>query len=118
MLFDHLVGAGEKRRRNVESERLGALKVEHQLELGWLHDWQVGRLLTLEDATSIKADLTVRVRKPASVAHQAAGRGKLAILVDRGHRMAERQCRKLCDPAVKEWIGANPKCTCPQLGQG
>jgi hypothetical protein len=28
-LFDHLIGRGEQRRRNVESERLGGFKIEH-----------------------------------------------------------------------------------------
>ncbi len=33
-LFDHLVGPGEDRRRHVEAERLGGLKVEDDLVLG------------------------------------------------------------------------------------
>ena len=35
-LFDHLVGEGEHPWRNIEAQRLGGLKVDHQLELGRL----------------------------------------------------------------------------------
>jgi hypothetical protein len=42
--FDHLIGAGEQRRRDDEAKRLGSLKVDDQLELGRLHDGQVDRL--------------------------------------------------------------------------
>ena len=43
-------------------------------------DRQVGRLLALENPAGVDAGLTVRVRKIAAVAHQAAGHGELAIL--------------------------------------
>src|SRR5215510_12521093 len=48
--FDHLVGAGEERRRHVEAERARGLQVDDELELGRAHDRQVGRFLALEDA--------------------------------------------------------------------
>jgi hypothetical protein len=32
-LLDHLVGAGEKRRRHGEAERLGSLEIEEHLDL-------------------------------------------------------------------------------------
>jgi hypothetical protein len=43
----------------------------------------------------------------ASVACQAAGRGELAILEDRGHRVASRQQRELLAPADEELVGAD-----------
>ena len=62
----------------VEAERLGGLEIDDQLELGRLHDRQVGRLLALEDAADIDADLTIRIRDVGSVAHQSAGFGEFA----------------------------------------
>jgi hypothetical protein len=34
-LFDHLVGAREKRRRHVEADRLGGLYIDHKFEFDW-----------------------------------------------------------------------------------
>jgi hypothetical protein len=46
--FDHLVGAGEERRRQFEAERIGGLEIDGKLELRWSLDrqrmpWQRGR---------------------------------------------------------------------------
>ena len=62
--FDHLVGAGEHGRRDVEAERPGRHQIDHQFEFGWLHHRQVRRFLALEDAPGIDADLTISVRIP------------------------------------------------------
>lgn len=37
--FNHLVGAGEERRRHGEAKRLGSLAVKNQFELCGLLDW-------------------------------------------------------------------------------
>src|SRR5262249_23255386 len=84
--FDHLVGAGEERRRNFEAKRPSGVEVDDQLYLGGLLDRQGGRLLAFENPPSVDAGLTLRVGDPAPVAHQAAGRGEFAKLVDRGHK--------------------------------
>jgi hypothetical protein len=42
--FDHLVGACEERRRDFDAERLGGLKIDHQIELDRQLDRQIGGL--------------------------------------------------------------------------
>ena len=78
-------------RRHGEAEHPGGLGVDDQLELARLHDRQVRRLGALEDAAGIDADLTPRIRKVGSVAHQPAGFGKFTHRICRGDRMARRQ---------------------------
>src|SRR6266545_5058554 len=117
-LLEHLVGAAEQRERHGEAQRPGGLEVDEQLDLGRLLHRQVGRLVALENPAAVDTDLTVRVRQTAAIAHQAAGGGKLAVLEDRGHRVADRQCGELLAPAIEQSIIADRQRACPQSGQG
>jgi hypothetical protein len=62
-LLNHLIGEGEELVWHGHAERPRAFKVDHQLDLTCLHDWQVARLLAIEDATSILADLLISAQK-------------------------------------------------------
>ena len=60
-LFDHLVGATLYRLWHGNAERLGGLEVDHQLDFRCLLDWQVRRLLALEDSAGIDASQTIDI---------------------------------------------------------
>src|SRR4029078_8624264 len=83
LLFDHLVGAGEKRWRDVDAELFRRLEIDYQLEFGGLHNRKVGWLFTLEDASDIDTCLPPSVRKVGTVADKAAKNGVHATVADR-----------------------------------
>jgi hypothetical protein len=57
--LDHLVGEQLHRIGHGETECIGGLQVDHQLELCRLHDRQIGRLGAFEDAADVAAGLVI-----------------------------------------------------------
>jgi hypothetical protein len=84
-LIDDLVGAGEKRRWEGESERFCGLEVDRQLELGRLQEWQIGWLRALKNTTDIGARLVVLIGYTGAVADQATGLGEITPAIDCGY---------------------------------
>jgi hypothetical protein len=53
-LFNHLVGAQQKRLGDFQPQCLGGLEIDDQLEFGRLLNWQVGRFGAIEDLNDIE----------------------------------------------------------------
>src|SRR5262249_54003346 len=66
--LNHLVREGQQLVWNLEAERFGRFEVDHQLEFGWLQDWQFSRLGTFENAAGIDARLSISAGKACPIA--------------------------------------------------
>src|SRR5262245_45286828 len=71
-LFDHLIGAGEQRCWDGQTERSCRFEIDRQMDLCRLHDRKVLWFFTLENPTNIDAPVTIRAWQAGSIAQQAA----------------------------------------------
>src|SRR5215470_3213535 len=71
-LLDHLISAGQERRRNGQAERLGSLEVDHQLEFPRLLHRQVARLSALQNSVDIDGGTPPYMRAIWTIAQQAS----------------------------------------------
>ena len=103
--FDHLVGAGEQRRRHGEAKHSGSLGVDDQIELAGLHHGQVRGLGAFEDAAGIDTELAKRIHDVGSITHQPANFDKLARRIERREPVERRQLDHLDTPGIQESVG-------------
>src|ERR1700730_4108123 len=93
--FDRLGGAVEQRRWDRQSERLGGLEIDHQLELGRLFDRKVARPGAFENPIDVVGHAPSQVEEPHAVGHQAACEHEFTYLRDRWDLVPEREPRHL-----------------------
>jgi hypothetical protein len=84
--FDHLVGAGEERRRDREAEGFGRLQVDRELELRRLLNRKVGRIAASENAIDVGRAATPEIGTVGGIAQEAAS------MCSRGPNMLGSRC--------------------------
>ncbi len=103
--FYDLVGEREQGWRHVEAERLSGLEVDHKLELGWLHDRQVGGQGAFQYATDVSAGLKVLIDNAGAIAQQTTVCRKIAPVVDCRNPITLGEFDDLLPPAIEKRIG-------------
>src|SRR6516164_1384642 len=89
--FDHLVGAGEQRERNVDSGCLGRLGVDHKVVLCWRLHRQVARLLAFENAIDVTSRAPVLSDWIRAIGDEAAPGDEGTGSVDRRQMVSGRK---------------------------
>src|SRR5215813_302929 len=68
-----LVRPLEQPLRNRQAQRLRGLEIDHQLELHWLLDGQVGGLGALQDLVDVRGGTSVEITEARPVRHETPG---------------------------------------------
>src|SRR5262245_17572399 len=82
-LFDHLIGAREKRRGQDEAERLGGREIDEEFKFNRQLDWKIGGLYAPENFVDITGCATIGIGETCAVADHSSIVDKFAESVDR-----------------------------------
>src|SRR6516162_6791504 len=118
VLLNHLIGAADERGRELESENLGSLQIDDELELRDQLDRQIRGLFAIEDSSGINASATMGLREISSVAHQASCVREVPRLSDCGQAVPHRQRGKLPTAKRKVRVRSEDEAACRFLGSG
>jgi hypothetical protein len=108
----------EQRRWHIDAERPRRFQIDDELELGRLHDRQIGRVGALENSAGVDADLANTVRDVGSVAHQPAGLDVFPLGENHRNAVARREHSKLDAPTAEVIVGGNEEGIGPFTHQG
>src|SRR5215472_8509706 len=81
--FDHLVGAGEERRRDFKPKRPGGGKVDDEIELSRLLDREIARFRPAKNLVDIVANAPKKLWEVWSIGHQTSRFDVLPLTVNR-----------------------------------
>src|ERR1044072_3224088 len=91
--FDHLVGAGEQRRRHGQAECLGGSQIDDEFECRRLFDWKIAWTRALQNLVDESGRPVANTFEAGAIAQQAAGVYEGANLVDAGQTvLACKRC--------------------------
>ena len=99
--LDHSIGRHLHDHRHREAERLRRLEVDHQLQLGRLLEWQIGRFRALEYLTDIEARYSEYLTPTGAIAHQPAGLREVTTPVFWANIVGFAGMGQTCLPSVR-----------------
>src|SRR4051794_32481222 len=105
--FDHLVGAGDQRARNIETERPCGVEVDHEMEPRRLDDRHFRRVGAFKNSTGIATRKAPSVRNGRFIAYEPAVSDEFPSVIDGRDAMLRRKCNKPATALEQKWIGTN-----------